>query len=109
MINHNQIITNSRPWLRVPTRLKYGAIDHLPICVILDRGAFYHNGQRKGNKPDFSVVPRLVELFKNLYSVVNNNYPEILAAAKVVPASFFFKMCYRVTSRVMDSKVSEKP
>lgn len=49
-----------------------------------------------------------MELFKNLYSVVNNNYPEILAGAKVVPASFFFKMCYKITSRVMDSKTRNK-
>lgn len=89
-------------------RIKYKAGQDVPICVILDRGAFYRNGKRKGDKPDFSVVPRLVDLFSTLFSIVNSNYPEILATAKVVPVSFFFKMCYRVTSRVMDKKARDK-
>ena len=32
-----------------------------------------------------------------------DNYPDLLYEAQVVPASWFFSMCYAITSRVMDS------
>ena len=33
-----------------------------------------------------------------------NNYPDLLHYAKIAPASWFFSMCYKITSRVMDSR-----
>jgi hypothetical protein len=36
--------------------------------------------------------------------VVQANYPDLLHYAKIAPASWFFSMCYKVTSRVMDAK-----
>jgi len=95
-------------WVLEQGRLKYGAGSTSPICVILDRGPYYRGGKSHGALPDFSVVPRLVDVFKTLFQTINNNYPEILAGAHVVPVSFFFKMCYRVTSRVMDRRSRDR-
>ena len=92
-------------WVLEQGKAKYG---NQPICMILDRGTFYRNGKGKGDRPDFSVIPQLVKLLKLLFSTITNNYPEILSSAKVVPSNFFFKMCYRVTSRVMDKKERDR-
>ena len=92
-------------WVLEQGKAKYG---NEPICMILDRGTFYRNGKGKGDRPDFSVIPQLVKLLKLLFSTITSNYPEILSSAKVVPSNFFFKMCYRVTSRVMDKKERDK-
>ena len=37
-----------------------------------------------------------------------DNYPELLLNAKIVPASWFFSTCYKITSRVMDSRSRDK-
>ena len=37
-----------------------------------------------------------------------HHYPDILHYAKIAPASWFFSMCYRITSRVMDSRYRAK-
>ena len=95
-------------WVLEQGRAKYGAGASQPICVVMDRGPFFRNGKSKGNLPDFSVIPRLVEVLKTLFGTINNNYPEILSGALVVPVNFFFKMCYRVTSRVMDKRSRDR-
>ena len=46
------------------------------------------------------VVP---QVFQHLYATVSDHYPDLLVAAKIVPASWFFSACYKITSRVMDA------
>jgi hypothetical protein len=38
-----------------------------------------------------------------IYNSSQDNYPDLLFEAQVVPASWFFSICYAITSRVMDS------
>eukprot|EP01035_Chromulina_nebulosa_P045992 gene45992-62295_t len=74
------------------------------MCLILDRGgAVLRNGKKKQEKRDMGVIPNLVILLRHLYGTIADNYPEVFASAKIVPSSWFFSMCYKVTSRVMDS------
>lgn len=40
--------------------------------------------------------------------MMQNNYPDLLLYAKIAPASWFFSMCYKVTSRVMDARSRER-
>ena len=35
---------------------------------------------------------------------IQDNYPDLLFTAQVVPASWFFSVCYKITSRVMDAR-----
>jgi len=99
-----KIFTAFFVWLLEQGRREYGVGTHTQICVLLDRGPVMKNGKRKIEKLDMGVVPKLVELFKMLFSTINNNYPDLLLSAKVVPVSFFFSMCYKITSRAMDAK-----
>lgn len=39
---------------------------------------------------------------------VQNNYPDLLHSVKVAPASWFFTMCYKITSAVLDATTREK-
>jgi len=39
---------------------------------------------------------------------LQNNYPEIVDSVKIAPASWFFSMCYRITSRVLDARSRSK-
>ena len=79
------------------------------VCLLLDRANFVRPADHAGGvaekvpyKLDMGVVPRLLELFKKLFSTLHLNYPDLLLIAKVVPVSSFFTMCYRITSRAMD-------
>lgn len=83
---------------------RYGAGSERKVCLLLDRSKV---GEKK-EIPDFGVVPRLVELFTTLYSTLYPNYPDILAGAQVAPSSWFFSLCYRVTSQVMDPTTRSK-
>eukprot|EP01038_Epipyxis_sp_PR26KG_P012754 gene12754-17100_t len=87
----------------------YGVGIDKEVCVLIDRGGtVYRNGQKKQEKRDFNVIPNLVELVRHLYSTIVDNYPEVLQTAHIAPASWFFSMCYKVTSRVMDPKSRER-
>jgi len=83
----------------------YGVGLDKQLCLLLDRGgAIKRNGSRKVEKMDMAVIPNLIELFRHLTSVLLDNYPELLKYAHIAPASWFFSMCYKITSRVMDAK-----
>jgi hypothetical protein len=81
---------------------QYGLGQETQVCVILDRSTYLKRGVKK--KEDMSAIPNLVKLFQHLYQTITDNYPDLLLRAQIVPASWFFSMCYRVTSRVMDTK-----
>jgi hypothetical protein len=81
---------------------QYGLGQETQVCVILDRSTYLKRGIKK--KEDMSAIPNLVKLFQYLYQTITDNYPDLLLRAQIVPASWFFSMCYRVTSRVMDNK-----
>lgn len=91
-------------------REKYKIGSERQVCLLLDRANFVRpaehaaggEAQKVPYKLDMGVVPRLLELFKKLFSTLHLNYPDLLVIAKVVPVSSFFTMCYRVTSRAMD-------
>lgn len=52
------------------------------------------SGQVKREVPDWTVVPKLVDLFTTLYSNLYPNFPDILAGAQMAPSSWFFSLCY---------------
>lgn len=84
---------------------RHGVGLHSQVCVLLDRGGtVWKNGYRKVDVLDMNVIPRLVDLFRHLYSTMMDHYPDLLNSAVVAPASWFFSMCYRVTSRVMTAQ-----
>jgi hypothetical protein len=87
---------------------KYGVGSTRQVCVILDRGNYIKKGIKKEYKTDMGVIPNLVKLFQHLHFTLMENYPDLLLTAQVVPASWFFSMCYKITSRVMDAKSREK-
>ena len=90
-------------------RRRYGAGNERKVCLLMDRSrVVMPNGTEKKEVTDMSVVPKLVELFTMLYSNLYPNYPELLAGAQVLPSSWFFSLCYRVTSRVMDANTRSK-
>jgi len=39
---------------------------------------------------------------------MQNNYPDLLYKAKIAPSAWFFGMCYKVVSRVMDERTRSK-
>ncbi|RYG62981.1 hypothetical protein EON64_16845, partial [archaeon] len=90
-------------------RRLYGVGSRQQVCVLIDRaGMVFKNGRRKVDKLDMAVVPALVELFRHMHGVLNEQYPDLLQRATIAPASWFFSMCYRVTSRVMSAAQREK-
>eukprot|EP01039_Chlorochromonas_danica_P008872 gene8872-9784_t len=90
-------------------RERFGVGVHKQICILLDRaGTVYKNGHKKVDKLDMSVIPALIELVRHLHGVLMDNYPELLHSAYIAPASWFFSMCYKVTSRVMSTQQREK-
>ncbi|KAJ1432949.1 hypothetical protein B484DRAFT_447495 [Ochromonadaceae sp. CCMP2298] len=90
-------------------KAKYGVGTERQMCLLMDRaGVVWRNGEKKKEKLDFAVVPNLVELFRHVVTQTLSNYPDLLDSAQIVPASWFFSMCYKVTSRVMDAKSRAK-
>lgn len=39
---------------------------------------------------------------------MQNHYPDLLHSVKVAPASWFFSMCFKITSAVMDAETRAK-
>lgn len=37
-------------------------------------------------------------------TTLQNNYPDLLYTAKIAPSAWFFSMCYKIVSRVMDDR-----
>lgn len=95
-------------------RKRYGVGEGKQACLLVDRSPVELVVEATGatvkfaDKMDMSVVPRLVELFQVLTSTLLDNYPDLLDTAIVAPTSFFFSLCFRVTSRVLDKKSREK-
>jgi len=86
-------------------RQLYGVGTEKQVCMILDRFPFDHPTgvtKKEDEKLDFAIIKNLLNLFQHLYSTLINHYPEILDHARVMPASWVFKACYKITSRVMD-------
>jgi hypothetical protein len=84
-------------------RLLYGVGVTTKLYLILDRGPVeWKHKKGKGGDMDMSVIPNLANLFRHIYSTVMSHYPELLHQAKVVPSSWVFSMCYKVTTVVMD-------
>jgi len=82
---------------------------HKPFCVWLDRSpAVRVDGTRKVDRLDMGVIPKLVDLFSTMYSTLFANYPDIISSVLVVPSSWFFSGCYRITSQVMEEKMRQK-
>lgn len=83
-------------------RNRYGVGIDKQMCVLIDRaGQVFRNSKPKKESVDMAVIPNLVELFRHLYSVLSEQYPDLLEKARIAPASWFFSFCYRITSRVM--------
>lgn len=87
---------------------QYGVGLSQQVCVILDRGPVEWASGRKKNEMDMSVIPNLLQLFRHVYATVMSHYPELLYQAKIVPTSWFFSICYKITSVVMDSTSRSK-
>ena len=90
----------------------YGVAAEKQVCMILDRFPFDlpDSGitKKEDEKFDFAVIKNLLNLFQHLYTTLINHYPEILDHARVMPASWVFKACYKITSRVMDKNNRKK-
>lgn len=83
-------------------RQRFGVGVTSQMCVLMDRGGqVYRNTEKKKEKLDMSVIPALLELFRHLYSTIVEQYPELMSRARIAPASWFFSMCYKITSTVM--------
>ena len=53
----------------------YGVGTERPMCVLMDRGGtVYRNGKKKIEKFDMSVMPKLVDLFRHVYSTFVVSY-----------------------------------
>lgn len=93
-------------------REKYKLGSERQVTLLLDRANYVRQVEGKQEKVpyklDMGVVPRLLELMKKLFGTLHANYADLLVAAKVVPVSAFFSMCYRVTSRAMDRDTRQK-
>jgi hypothetical protein len=94
-------------------REKYKLGSERQVTLLLDRANYVRqqegvDEEKVPYKLDMGVVPRLVELMKKLFGSLHANYADLLTAAKVVPVSTFFSMCYRVTSRAMDRETRQK-
>jgi CRAL/TRIO domain len=59
-------------------------------------------------KFDLSVIPNVIALLRSVVDTLQDNYPEIFSSIDVTPASWFFKTCFSVTSRVLDPKYRYK-
>lgn len=82
-------------------RARYGVGVTHQVCLLLDRGPVEGRRERR-NERDMSVIPNLVKLFGHVYGTVMSHYPELLRVAKILPSSWFFSMCFKLTSVVMD-------
>ena len=47
-------------------------------------------------------------LIRLCVDIFQDNYPDLLHSAKVVPTTWFFSMCYQVTSTVLDDHTRAK-
>jgi hypothetical protein len=54
------------------------------------------------------MLSTLKVLLHTLLMAMQHHYPDLLHYAKIAPASWFFSMCYKVTSRVMDARSRAK-
>jgi len=42
--------------------------------------------------------------FSHTTATLQDNYPDLLYTAKIAPSAWFFSMCYKIVSRVMDDR-----
>eukprot|EP01041_Mallomonas_annulata_P005666 gene5666-11436_t len=102
-----KVFTRFLVWILEKGRKTYAVGTRRQVCVILDRAPVPSLGPKE-EKFEMAVITRLIELFRMLYGTVLDNYPELMFHAKVVPVSWFFNMCFGVTSRFMDAHNREK-
>lgn len=90
-------------------RREFGVGINTQFCILLDRSSIVRqNGVKKIESLDMSVLTKLAELFNNILSTMNDNYPDIFHSAMVVPTSWFFNICYSVTSNILSPSYREK-
>lgn len=80
------------------------------FCMIVDRtdAVRRSTGEVMRDKLDFSVIPNLIELFRVIYSTLNEQYPKLLVRAQVVPTSWFYSTCWGLVSKLVDTSISSK-
>merc|ERR1711871_115032 len=76
-------------------RVKYKIGSERQVSLLLDRSVYVKQiddgtQEKIPYQLDISVVPKLLELMKKLFSTLHANYAELLVTAKVVPVSSFF-------------------
>jgi hypothetical protein len=88
---------------------RYGVGVDKQCCILMDRGGtVLRTGKKKVERLDFTAIPNLLLLFRHMFNTLMENYPDMLAEAKIAPASRFFSMCYKITGRVMDKQSRAK-
>ena len=104
----------------------YGVGSDKQLCLLLDRGGtIKRNGSRKVEKMDMAERLNYSDISicvagkcNSVWIMMNHdgrqvmipvslqdNYSELLRYAHIAPASWFFLMCYKITSRVIDPKI----
>lgn len=91
-------------------RREWGIGPERGFCMIVDRtdAVRRSTGEVMTDQFDFSVIPNLIELFRVIYSTLNENYPKLLVRAQVVPTSWFYSTCWGFVSKLMDQSISNK-
>ena len=80
------------------------------FCMIVDRtdAVRRSTGEVMTDQLDFSVIPNLIDLFRVIYSNLNDHYPKLLIRAQVVPTSWFYSTCWGLVSKLVDKSISSK-
>ena len=90
-------------------RISYGVGNKKPACLLLDRFPVVSKGVKKNQEYfDFSVIPNVIALLKNIVETVQTNYPEVFSNIYVTPASWFFVSCFKLTSYVFEKKYRDR-
>jgi len=90
-------------WLLERGRKEFGVGTHRQICVVLDRSP-----APEGEETAAKSLAVMLPLLRRLFTVLQDNYPEILFKAFVVPVNWVFWSMYSMASSVIDERSRQK-
>lgn len=89
-------------WMLEQGKTLYGVGQSRQLSVILDRSAVPWLGPKE-EKFDMRILNHQLSLFRLLYQTIMDHYPELIIQVKVMPVSWVFRMCFAVTSRLLEA------
>lgn len=96
-------------WFMEQGRIRYGVGSERAFCLLMDRSpAQRRDGHIARDTFDFAIVPRLIDLVRNVMTVLHKQYPEVIYTTQIYPTNWFFSAAYRMGKYVLDADTRAK-